>query len=57
MLKIQQDLLAVVDDRVLAAAGDIEDGPDAAGIVLEPGIIEALGLGCRMCHALGIRTR
>ena len=38
--QVQQHLLAVLDDGMVAAAGNVDDGPDAAGIVLPLRIVE-----------------
>ena len=42
--QVQQHLLAVLDDGVVAAPGDVHHGPDSAGVVLPLRIVQALGI-------------
>ena len=45
MLQVDQDLEGLADDRVGAEASRVDNEPDAAGVVLVPGVVEALGRG------------
>ncbi len=43
MLQIEQNLLAMFYNRVLPPPGDIDDRPDAAGVMFLGGIVESVG--------------
>jgi hypothetical protein len=43
MLQIEQDLLAMFYNRVLPSPGDIDDRPDAAGVMFLSRIVESVG--------------
>ena len=48
--EVQQHLLAVLDDPMVPPPGDVHHGPDAAGVVLAPGLVETLVGGVQSCH-------
>ena len=54
--EIEQHLVAVLDDGVVAMARDVGDGTDAARIMLPPRIVQPAPLG-RPTHALLKRLR
>ena len=42
MSEVDEDLLAVFEDGVVARAVDVDHGPDATGIVLVPRLVQTL---------------
>ena len=57
--QVQQHLLAMLDDGMIAAARDIDHRADAAGVVLPLRIVKPSGFGCGKRHresfAVGLR--
>jgi hypothetical protein len=53
VLEVDEDLERLLDDRVRLSTLDVDDEPEATGVVLVPGIVEALGRGKSVLVHLG----